>query len=143
MGIQLISFVSSWHTNSTEQSLCLTWHSTSKWCFFQRGHKQAERYQSKGLAYPRHHPAVEAGKLGIVIRDLFFHHPAEGRGGSQSWVQDFKGKGDLPRWVFAHNTRQPSFGDGAREDWQLSPAARPQVLMPTAMTGRLKRNQTE
>lgn len=30
--------------------------------------------------YPGHHPAIEAGQLGIVIRDLFLHHSARRRG---------------------------------------------------------------
>lgn len=69
----------------------------------------------KVLAYPGHHPAIEAGKLGIVVGNFFFHHPAEGRGGSQSWVQGFRGKGGVPRRVFVPNTMQPRprFGDVA------------------------------
>ena len=33
--------------------------------------------------YPGHHPAIEAGQLGIVVRDLLLHHSA-GKEGCQS-----------------------------------------------------------
>lgn len=88
----------------------------------------------KVLAYPGHHPAIEAGKLGIVVGNFFFHHPAEGRGGSQSWVQGFGGKGGVPRRVFVPSTRSPGPGLGMRqgEEQQTPPAARLRLPTPTA-----------
>lgn len=85
--------------------------------------------------YPGHHPAIEAGQLGIVIRDLLLHHSA-GKGGRQTELSGvgnttptLRGSSTL-NWESNHQHKPVQMGVGAVTQEQIFITTRRTPAMP-------------
>lgn len=139
MVIQLSSFISSQHFDSTEQSPWPYLALCNQTVVFRDSRNRQRDTEARGLLTHDTTRPLKQGSLALSSEISSFTTLQRGEGGSQSWVQDFRGRRLSPAGVCTpHATGSPGLRMGQGEDWQLPPAARLQLPMPTAMTGRLE-----